>query len=139
MYISGIKISNFRIFEHIDLKLNKGLNLLVGENNSGKTALIDAIRYTLGTNSNDRTYLKEEDFYNESNELTVQITFSDVDKHAHRFVEHLSHEEYIKEDSSTGRRSVLHIQLKAQKTSTERRGYTWRKGRNARCNSHHGN
>ena len=64
MYISGIKISNFRIFEHIDLKLNKGLNLLVGENNSGKTALIDAIRYTLGTNSNDRTYLKEEDFYN---------------------------------------------------------------------------
>lgn len=44
MHISRIKISNFRIFENIDLKLNKGLNLLVGENDSGKTALIDAIR-----------------------------------------------------------------------------------------------
>lgn len=125
MHISRIKISNFRIFENIDLKLNKGLNLLVGENDSGKTALIDAIRYTLGTNSNDRTYLKEEDFFGESNELSIQITFSDVDGHAHRFVEHLSHEEYAIEGEAPRRRSVLHIQLKAQKTSVERRGYPY--------------
>ena len=125
MHISRIRISNFRIFESVDLKLNKGLNLLVGENDSGKTALIDAIRYTLGTNSNDRTYLKEEDFFGESNELSVQITFSDVDGHAHRFVEHLSHEEYKGEGEASGRRSVLHVQLKAQKTSVERRGYPY--------------
>lgn len=125
MHISRIIVSNFRLFESIDLKINKGLNLLVGENDSGKTAIIDAIRYTLGTNSNDRIYLKEEDFYGESNDIIIQITFSDVDKHAHRFVEHLSHEEYTKEDGLTGRRSVLHIQLKAQKTLTERRGYPY--------------
>lgn len=122
MYISRIKISNFRLFESLDLKTNKGLNLLVGENDSGKTTLIDAIRYILGTNSNDRTYLKEEDFYGESNELTIQITFSDVDAHAHRFVEHLSYE---KKDSSNGSGSVLHVQLKAQKTLAERRGYPY--------------
>lgn len=125
MHISRIKITNFRVFESIDLKLNKGLNLLVGENDSGKTALIDAIRYTLGTNSNDRTYLKEEDFFGESNELSIQITFSDVDGHAHRFVEHLSHEEYEGEGEASGRRSILHVQLKAQKTSVERRGYPY--------------
>lgn len=125
MHISRIRISNFRIFENLDLKLNKGLNLLVGENDSGKTAIIDAIRYTLGTNSNDRTYLKEEDFFGESNELSIQITFSDVDGHAHRFVEHLSHKEYAVEGEVAGRRSVLHVQLKAQKTDLERRGYPY--------------
>lgn len=125
MHISSVKISNFRIFESLELRLNKGLNLLAGENDSGKTALIDAIRYTLGANSNDRTYIKEGDFYGGSQELSIQITFSDVDSYAHRFVEHLSHEEYTKEDSTAGRRSVLHVQLKAQKTLAEKRGYPY--------------
>lgn len=125
MHISSVKLVNFRLFESLELSVNAGLNILVGENDSGKTALIDAIRYTLGTNSNDRAYLKEEDFFGESNELSVQITFSNVDSHAHRFVEHLSHEEYTEEGGTTARRSALHIQLKAQKTSVERRGYPY--------------
>lgn len=125
MHISKIKISNFRIFESVELELNKGLNLLVGENDSGKTALIDAIRYTLGTNSNDRTYLNEEDFYNGSDTLSIQITFSDIDCHAHRFLEHLSHEEYKDTAGNSHRRSVLHVQLKAEKKSFERRGYPY--------------
>lgn len=123
MHISSVKLKNFRLFENLSLSVNAGLNILVGENDSGKTALIDAIRYTLGTNSNDRAYLKEEDFFGESNDLSIQITFSDVDEHAHRFVEHLSHEEYVVEGEISSRRSVLHVQLKAQKTSVERRGY----------------
>ena len=113
------------MFENLELSLNAGLNIFVGENDTGKTALIDAIRYSLGTNSKDRTYLKEEDFFGESNELSIQITFSGVDSYAHRFVEHLSHEEYTREDGTPGRRSVLHIQLKAQRTSAERRGYPY--------------
>ncbi len=125
MYISKIKIINFKLFENTDLSLNEGLNVLVGENDSGKTALIDAIRYTLGTNSNDRTYIKEEDFHRERNELSIQITFSDVDDHAHRFVEHLSHEEYQDEEGNNKRRSALHIQLNAHKTGAERRGYPY--------------
>lgn len=125
MHISKIKILNFRLFENIELSLNKGLNILVGENDSGKTALIDSIRYVLGTNSNDRTFIKEEDFHGECNELSIQITFADVDVHAHRFVEHLSHEIYQDEESNDKRRSVLHIQLNAHKTGAERRGYPY--------------
>lgn len=125
MHIYRIKISNFRLFENVDIHLNKGLNLLVGENDSGKTAFIDAIRLTLGTNSNDKTYPKGEDFFNEVNEFKIQISFTDVDEHAYRFIEHLSHEEYTKDDGSNGHRSVLHIQLKAQKTAVERRGYPY--------------
>lgn len=125
MYISKIIILNFRLFENIDISLNKGLNVLVGENDSGKTALIDAVRYVLGTNSNDRTFIKEEDFYGESNELSIQITFSDVDAHAYRFVEHLSHEVYQDEVGDTKHRSVLQVKLNANKTSVERRGYPY--------------
>ena len=125
MYISKIKIINFRLFENLELTLNAGLNILVGENDSGKTAFIDAIRYVLGTNSNDRTFIKEEDFHGECNELSIQITFADTDAHAHRFVEHLSHEEYNDEEGNDKRRSVLHLQLNAHKTGAERRGYPY--------------
>jgi len=118
-------IQNFRLFENLDLTLNAGLNVLVGENDSGKTALIDSIRYVLGTNSNDRTFLKEEDFYGDCDELSIQITFADVDTHAYRFVEHLSHEPYEDENNVQKRRSVFHIRLSAKKTGAERRGYPY--------------
>lgn len=53
MHISQVRIRDFRIFENLKLAFAPGLNLIVGENNSGKTALIDAIRYTLDTNSSE--------------------------------------------------------------------------------------
>lgn len=98
---------------------------MVGENDSGKTALIDAIRYVLGTNSNDRAYITEQDFHGDANELKIQLKFSEVDAQAHRFVEHLSHEEYDDDQGNKKRRSVLYVQLHAQKTGTERRGYPY--------------
>ncbi|HCE1584303.1 TPA: AAA family ATPase [Vibrio parahaemolyticus] len=125
MYLSKIKITNFRLFQNLELDLNRGLNVLVGENDSGKTALIDAIRYTLGTKSNDRSYVNEEDFHNDTNELKIQVKFSEVDAHAHRFVEHLSHEKYRDDEGNTKYRSVLYIQLHARITGVERRGYPY--------------
>jgi len=125
VYLSQIQIRNFRLFQKLDLKLNRGLNVLVGENDSGKTTLIDAIRYALGTNSNARTYIREQDFYDDANELKIQLKFSEIDVYAHRFVEHLSHEEYEDNHGNKKRRSVLYIQLHAQKTGIERRGYPY--------------
>lgn len=125
MYLSRISINGFRLFENLELKLNRGLNVLVGENDSGKTALIDAIRYTLGTNSNERAYITELDFNDSSDEIKIQLKFSEVDDHAYRFVEHLSHEEYEDDQGNKKRRSVLYVRLHAQKTGTERRGYPY--------------
>lgn len=113
------------MFEHLELKLNQGLNILVGENDSGKTALVDAIRYTLGTKSNDRAYITEQDFHNDASELKIQLKFSEIDTHAHRFVEHLSHEEYEDCQGYKKYRSVLYIQFYAQITGLERRGYPY--------------
>lgn len=63
MYLYKIQIDNFRKVQHLDLELNKGLNLLVGENDSGKSAIIDAIKFVLGTHSNDWLRLEKDDFY----------------------------------------------------------------------------
>ena len=51
MYLSLLQIKNFRCFdgnEH-STTFKKGLNVLVGENDSGKSAIMDAIKLVLGT------------------------------------------------------------------------------------------
>jgi len=60
MFLSELKIWNFRKYGSgesdapgLHLKLNKGLNLLVGENDSGKTTIIDAVKLVLQTQSYD--------------------------------------------------------------------------------------
>lgn len=73
MYLSELKLWNFRKFgsgnfnrnsPDLIIPLQKGLNLLVGENDSGKTAIIDAIKYVLLTNSREYIRLEIDDFYN---------------------------------------------------------------------------
>ncbi|MCH3916699.1 MAG: AAA family ATPase [Spirochaetia bacterium] len=50
MYLKKIVIRNFRIFDAkgITVKFNKGVNAIIGENNTGKSAVIDAIRIAFG-------------------------------------------------------------------------------------------
>ena len=50
MYLQYIELQNFRGFGEMSrVYFGKGLNVLVGENDSGKSAIIDAIRIILGT------------------------------------------------------------------------------------------
>lgn len=46
MYLKKISIKNFRAFDDVglDVIFKKGVNAIIGENNNGKSALIDAIR-----------------------------------------------------------------------------------------------
>jgi len=50
MYISGIKIKNYRNFKNLDIEFNHGLNVIIGHNNSGKTNLIKALQLVLDRN-----------------------------------------------------------------------------------------
>ncbi|MGA3036652.1 MAG: AAA family ATPase [Vulcanimicrobiaceae bacterium] len=50
MYLSTLRIKDFRRLRNAELKFQRGLNVIVGENNSGKTAIVDAILTVL----NDR-------------------------------------------------------------------------------------
>ncbi|WP_206542244.1 AAA family ATPase [Lacinutrix himadriensis] len=64
MYLSKLKITNFRSIKAIELDFNKGVNILIGENNSGKTAVIDALRIGLGYGkSNNNIYINETDLH----------------------------------------------------------------------------
>ena len=45
MYIAKIRIQNFRCFQDIEIEFNEGLNVIIGENNSGKTTIMKAIQY----------------------------------------------------------------------------------------------
>ncbi len=53
MFIAELLIENFRIFgegqDALKLPLKPGLTALVGENDTGKTAVMDAVRFVLGT------------------------------------------------------------------------------------------
>ena len=48
MYIDKIKIVNFKSFEgEFELKLNKDLNIIVGDNEAGKSTILEAINLVL--------------------------------------------------------------------------------------------
>ncbi|MER9729877.1 AAA family ATPase [Mesorhizobium sp. M0217] len=67
MYLSKLEISNFRQFGEGEnafvLELNRGITALVGENDSGKTAIIDAIRMVLGTRDQEYLRVHPNDFH----------------------------------------------------------------------------
>ena len=48
MRIDKLRIKNFRCFEHLELPLNKNLNILVGINGAGKSTVLDALAVALG-------------------------------------------------------------------------------------------
>ncbi|EKT4505754.1 AAA family ATPase [Pseudomonas putida] len=67
MYLSALSIRNFRQFGDLTpgfiIHFNKGVTALVGENDAGKTAVIDAIRHVLQTRDSDFLRLELEDFH----------------------------------------------------------------------------
>lgn len=47
MYLAKLIVSNFRRLKHVEVSFQPGLNVIVGANNIGKTALIDSLRVLL--------------------------------------------------------------------------------------------
>ena len=66
MYLKQLEVENFRKYQHLKVEFSQGMNVLVGENDSGKTAIIDAIRYLLNTKSYESIRYNETDFFQES-------------------------------------------------------------------------
>jgi len=64
MYIDTLSIEGFRCFpEKIQIDFNSGLNVLVGENGSGKTAIISALRQLFIDSESGRYFVTERDFH----------------------------------------------------------------------------
>lgn len=93
MYLHTLKLWNFRKYstsdgaksvsptnEGLSVEFNNSLNVLIGENDSGKTAIIDSIKYILRTKSLDSFWLEDRDFYEENSgvrreELRIECVF----------------------------------------------------------------
>ena len=111
MYLGKINIQNFRQFKSLELEFQHGLNLLVGENDSGKSSILDAIKFVTGTHSNDWLRLDKDDFFTDGStratELKIVCIFQDLSQdEAAAFLEWLSivDSEYYLKLTLTGRR-----------------------------------
>lgn len=95
MYLSELRLWNFRkygingdAFETakpgITIKFHKGVNVLISENDSGKTVIIDAIRYTLHTQSGEYIQYDEKDFYQDKDgrvdEFKIECVFDGLNE-----------------------------------------------------------
>ena len=81
MYLKQIYIKNFRKIIETNCVFNPGLNLIVGSNDSGKTAIIDVIRIVLKQIVDDYIKLQIDDFNDKTQEINVNLIFS-FDNHS---------------------------------------------------------
>ena len=63
MYLSHLSITNFRKLRKAALTFQPGLNVLVGANNVGKTAVVDALRALLANHDEPYPRLNTEDVH----------------------------------------------------------------------------
>jgi DNA replication and repair protein RecF len=73
MIIASLEATNFRNLRRVSLECSAGLNLLIGENASGKTSLLEAIYY-LGRAKSFRTRLVRELIRHDAKALRVVAT-----------------------------------------------------------------
>lgn len=139
MYISEIRIENFRSFgigaRAFKLSLKPGLTVFVGENDAGKTAVIDALRYVLGTRDQEQLRVDDTDFHHPSDggqadQIAIRLVFRDLTKiDRGAFAEYLTYEEVV------GRRQVCLVltwSVKRATANSSRRATSpeWRTGAN---------
>ncbi len=83
MYISRLVIRGFRNFQLLDVPLKTGATCIVGENNTGKTNLVHAIRLVLDANmSSYYRRLTPDDFpagvdFRTPQQVIISVEFSD--------------------------------------------------------------
>jgi putative ATP-dependent endonuclease of OLD family len=85
MYISKLEIQNYKSFLNFDIKYNKGLSVIIGENNIGKSNMLDAMALIFISNNGwKRRHLTQDDFNNELNvqgvwpSIKVEVTLSEI-------------------------------------------------------------
>lgn len=104
MYISELKVENFRLFGEGEnaalLRLRPGLTAIVGENDSGKTVIVDALRLALGTRDQEYFRIDDDDFHcpaegAQCKEIRIRCRFAGLTRSdTGAFAEYLTYEEH---------------------------------------------
>ena len=75
MWLRELQIRNFRKIDALTVTIPRGLTVLVGENNSGKTTIIDALRLMLYSSRDfDSLWLTEDDFRAGTEHAPIEIS-----------------------------------------------------------------
>jgi hypothetical protein len=102
MFLKKVEYWDFRKYKSLDdspgltVTFHKGMNLIVGENDAGKTAIIDGLKLLLGTLSDEYDKILDTDFYtNDGKEFKEDFKiiayFADLsDEEAAKFLEWIS-------------------------------------------------
>ncbi|WP_306540882.1 ATP-dependent endonuclease [Dysgonomonas sp.] len=126
MYIKQLRIKNFRVFDEVSLYLNKGINIIIGENNSGKTAIIDALRICLGFGKSDTNiYIQESDIHlnpSNPNERNTEIQF-DLIFEIESEVERQCFNDFISQDPENIELQTIQFHLKYSLDQNGRRTF----------------
>ena len=73
MYISKIKIDNFRNFKENEIEFNDGINVIIGHNNAGKSNLIKALALVLNPDAKRRLSI---------NDFNMNISLDELKKYS---------------------------------------------------------
>lgn len=85
MYISKFSAFNYRSLKQISIRLEKGKNVLVGKNNSGKSNIIKGLEILVGERFPSSHNITDNDFY----------TFEELDENTGELIEHISDNFYL--------------------------------------------
>lgn len=128
MYLSRLTIENFRCFgegeNKFEISLRPGLTTLVGENDTGKSAIIDALRFVLGTTDQEWYRLEETDFHiaADPKEIRIVCKFEALGiKDQTSFIEFLTY------DPDDGGPPVLYLTWTAKDTGETTKGRPYRR------------
>jgi putative ATP-dependent endonuclease of OLD family len=129
MYISELKLWNFRKYgsnnpfdsekPSLIVPFTNGINLLIGENDSGKSAILDAIKLVLKTHAYEWIKVEDSDFFVEgsykSEKLRIEIQFSGItNDEAKNFIEWCGWAEEINEEGNKEMRPKLILIYQAE-------------------------
>lgn len=70
--LKNIQVKNFRSLDNFSMKFNDGLNVIIGENDAGKTTLIDSMKLLFGEITIDKS-----DFTDEEKEVIIELETND--------------------------------------------------------------
>ena len=97
MRLSKITIENFRGIQRAEVELDRDMTVLVGENNAGKTTVLQAMRLCLDVVKSDKTCnFTEYDFYRDETSAglstyePISITLSFLESEEHPWPEHIT-------------------------------------------------
>ncbi len=128
MYISSLKLWNFRKYgspadvtedttPHLAVSFNKGLNVLIGENDSGKSAILDAIKLVLKTHAYEWIKVENDDFHHGTTKFRIEIEFRGLEvNEARHFIEWIGWDK--EEDGETDKpllRIIYQVERNAQR------------------------